>query len=115
LVYDVTKQASLDGLEVWMGDVNNKAEESVIKCVCGNKIDLVEYQEVDLMEGEKFARVKGFSEIFRNIMRVIWGPVPKLGLALKKRLRRLWKGLNLKLGIMSFIERPKLLKLTTLW
>jgi len=58
LVYDITKKKTLEGLEDWMQDVNDKGDKNVIKCVCGNKVDLIEYQEVDLMEGENFARVK---------------------------------------------------------
>ena len=59
LVYDITSQASLDGLDGWYKDLQEKGSEKTSVIVIGNKIDLLDSQEVPIEKGEKFARERG--------------------------------------------------------
>lgn len=63
LVYDVSNRASFEALDYWMeemsNEVSNKAEvDSIVVCVCANKIDL--RRAVDESEGRLWADARGF-------------------------------------------------------
>ena len=79
LVYDIGSKDSFLHLSDWLKDITNINMNEVIFALVGNKIDLAEYREVSLEEGQKFAEEhdfifqetsakngEGFSELFYN-------------------------------------------------
>jgi len=57
LVYDVTDRASFEHIKEWLKEVDIfTSEESVVKCLVGNKIDLDARNMVSRKEGSDFAR-----------------------------------------------------------
>jgi len=57
LVYDVTDRASFEHVKEWLKEVDIfTSEESVVKCLVGNKIDLDARKMVSRQEGSDFAR-----------------------------------------------------------
>ena len=67
LVYDVTNDSSFAGLEDWMKDVHEKADENAVLCVCGNKIDMKDQLEVDLGEARHYAEVSSTLYLIQKI------------------------------------------------
>ena len=59
MVYDVTKEDSLQSAERWIRELTANAEPNIIIMLVGNKIDLVEadatLRQVSKEEGEKLA------------------------------------------------------------
>ena len=49
LVYDITRKDSFEVLKtIWINELKEKVKmDQVVVCMCANKIDLFEYQEVD--------------------------------------------------------------------
>jgi small GTP-binding protein len=56
LVYDITSRKSFENIKFWYNTLNqNTNEENLIYAVVGNKVDLIEFQEVLPEESKKFA------------------------------------------------------------
>ena len=65
LVYDIGSKDSFLHLSDWLKDITNINMNEVIFALVGNKIDLAEYREVSLEEGQKFAEEHDF--IFQEV------------------------------------------------
>ena len=56
LVYDITNQNSFDKLKkFWINDVKENTTSDIILILAGNKVDLIEKEEVDEKDAKKFA------------------------------------------------------------
>ncbi|MHA1785975.1 MAG: GTP-binding protein [Candidatus Helarchaeota archaeon] len=63
-VYDVTRKETLDGIKKWRDDVESVLEGQELKSLLiGNKIDLENQRQVDMMEGKSFADEMGLPYI----------------------------------------------------
>ena len=60
LVYEVTSKESFLHLNDWLNDLTAVKKEDVIFVVVGNKTDLDDRREVNLEEGENFAKEKDY-------------------------------------------------------
>jgi Ras-related protein Rab-5C len=56
LVYDVTSESTLDGLEDWKAEIVDKAPPNVKLIVVGNKVDLGEGRLIRSTAGQKLAK-----------------------------------------------------------
>lgn len=56
-VYDITKRESFDGLQDWIDTVRHSCEENpqLISVIIGNKTDLKDQRQVELVEGQELA------------------------------------------------------------
>jgi len=59
LVYDITKKESLKNLSYWITELKNNGPPNIMLAVVGNKIDLIESEEVTLEEASNFAKETG--------------------------------------------------------
>ncbi|NHI91527.1 MAG: GTP-binding protein [Candidatus Lokiarchaeota archaeon] len=63
-VYDVTNRETLEGVKKWKEDVEETLKGQELKSLLiGNKIDLVNQRQVDMMEGKEFAEQMGLPYI----------------------------------------------------
>lgn len=62
LVYDITRKDSFSNIKkMWIYELKEKVNISnIIICVCSNKIDLYEYQEVNENEVKEFCSENNF-------------------------------------------------------
>ena len=60
LVYDITNKISFRNLKKWFRDSKNFAEESAIKLLVGNKLDLNSERVVEFSEAKVFITKKLF-------------------------------------------------------
>lgn len=56
VVYDITRQKTLEDARQWVKELRNQAPEDVIIAVAGNKADLADLRTVDTREGRHFAQ-----------------------------------------------------------
>jgi len=56
LVYDVTDRKSFDNIRTWMRNIDQHANEQVVKILLGNKCDMSDKRAVSKEEGEKLAQ-----------------------------------------------------------
>jgi len=56
IVYDISNQESFDALAHWVEDARALAGNDVCIVLCGNKSDLVDEREVELLEASRFAQ-----------------------------------------------------------
>jgi len=56
LVFDVTDRMSYENLHTWVNSIHEHADESIIKYLIANKIDLTEERKVTKEEGQKMAQ-----------------------------------------------------------
>lgn len=59
LVYDITKQKSYEGLKSWQKELAERGPKGVQIAIVGNKEDLAESEEVDMIEAKQFAESIG--------------------------------------------------------
>ncbi len=59
LVFDLTDRESFDKLHSWVSNINETAEEDVVKYLVGNKLDLAESRVVNREEALKIAAEYG--------------------------------------------------------
>lgn len=84
LIYDITRQASFLGLKNWMTELRSTAGPNVAIAIVGNKEDLVEREQVNVIEAKQYAEenhaafVKtsaktdhGIQEVFVHLMGLI--------------------------------------------
>lgn len=64
-VYDITDRTSFDDINMWVGEINNNASDTINKMLVGNKLDLVRLRTVSTEQGEILAKEIGvkFAEI----------------------------------------------------
>ena len=55
LLYDITKQQSMDDLTKWLEDLENNANNQVVIVLVGNKCDLENQRTVELEVAQEFA------------------------------------------------------------
>jgi len=55
IVYDVTDSVSFNHLNMWLGEIERSAKDSVSKIIVGNKSDLSSKRVVDYNAGKEFA------------------------------------------------------------
>ena len=55
LVYDITRQESLEGLKSWFDDLKTHGQANVCKVIIGNKMDLISQQEVSHSDAQDMA------------------------------------------------------------
>ena len=76
-VFDITNQASFEGLDYWFDLIHNELGDNIIRGIVGNKRDLIEDQEVDDDLVEQYAEKKGVefkycsafnSSLFKNFL-----------------------------------------------
>ena len=76
-VFDITNQASFEGLDYWFDLIHNELGDNIIRGIVGNKKDLVDDQEVDDDLVEQYAEKKGVefkycsalnSSLFKNFL-----------------------------------------------
>lgn len=58
MVYDITKANSFKVLKDWLEELKNSAPPGIIIAIVGNKIDLIEQQEVDYQDASNYAKVR---------------------------------------------------------
>ena len=58
IVYDITNRASFEKSKVWMKEVENYVDHSVLIVLVGNKSDLYTKREIQYFEGHKLAEEK---------------------------------------------------------
>jgi len=56
LVYDVTDKDSFSNIRVWMRNIDQHANEAVVKVLLGNKMDMPEKKLVKYEEGAALAK-----------------------------------------------------------
>jgi len=120
LVYDVTKPKSFESMENWASQLRQYADENIVVCVVGNKIDLPT-REVSTVEGERFARGNGFfymetsaldgtgvESAFRQVMKKIYEIVDSRQQARKKTVRAgsIGQTRSIKLGEADPVAKP---------
>jgi len=59
IVYDVTDSVSFNHLNMWLGEIERSAKDSVSKIIVGNKSDLSSKRVVDFNSGKEFAEKLG--------------------------------------------------------
>ena len=59
-VYDVKSPASLSGLEGWISEFRENADESAMVFIVANKADLVDVDSADFDEGREWAEMNGW-------------------------------------------------------
>jgi Rab family protein len=59
VVFDVTSTDSYNSVDYWIQELKANVEESIVICVCGNKIDLEENRVVDSLVASGSAVEKG--------------------------------------------------------
>ena len=55
IVYDIANRKSVEGINDWLKELNEKAPKDILTFYVANKSDMVEKEEVKLEEGRKFA------------------------------------------------------------
>jgi Rab family protein len=65
VVFDVTVAESYNSVDYWIQELKSNVDESIVICVCGNKIDLEETRVVDSVTASGTALEKGvlYSEV----------------------------------------------------
>eukprot|EP00826_Nyctotherus_ovalis_P059687 TRINITY_DN8323_c0_g1_i3.p1 TRINITY_DN8323_c0_g1~~TRINITY_DN8323_c0_g1_i3.p1 ORF type:complete len:200 (-),score=59.12 TRINITY_DN8323_c0_g1_i3:20-619(-) len=56
IVYDVSSAATLDGAKLWLKEVRERVDPETVIVLVGNKVDLIENEEVDTKLVDEFAR-----------------------------------------------------------
>ena len=56
LVYDATNRKSFDELNYWIEEINKHASKNVLLTIAGNKSDLIDDEEVDVLTAKEFAK-----------------------------------------------------------
>ena len=56
LAYDVTNRETYNKLNVWLQNINEKADANVVKFLVANKIDLVDDRVINTDEGKAIAK-----------------------------------------------------------
>jgi len=64
LVYDVTKKASFDALDMWLRETSRHGGENLPVYVVGNKTDLDKKRTVPKAEAEKWVKTRMFAGYF---------------------------------------------------
>ena len=59
ITYDLTQQATFDGVANWIESINENAAVDVFKILVGNKVDLEDDRQVSKDHAQKFADKKG--------------------------------------------------------
>ncbi|VDO93759.1 unnamed protein product [Soboliphyme baturini] len=60
LVYDVASQPTFDFLPDWLAEIEQYANQNVLKILVGNKCDKTEEREIPVAIGQEFAQRNGF-------------------------------------------------------
>ncbi|XP_069062736.1 ras-related protein Rab-43 [Pleurodeles waltl] len=55
IAYDITKRGTFNSIPHWIDDVRKYAGSNIVQLVIGNKLDLGEFREVQLIEAEAMA------------------------------------------------------------
>ena len=55
-VYDITDKASFDSVSDWLNEAQRHADQSAVKLVVGNKVDLNDARQVTQNEGAQYAK-----------------------------------------------------------
>lgn len=84
LVYDITKQISFLGLQKWMSEIRSTCGEHIAIAMVGNKEDLIEREEVDVIVAKRYAAENyaaflktsaktdyGIEEVFSELMKLV--------------------------------------------
>lgn len=64
LVYDITKKATFENIkEIWLEELRQNADETIVVALVGNKKDLSHIRDVSTEEGQEFARMNSLTFI----------------------------------------------------
>ena len=63
VVYDITKRESFRNLNYWLSQIEQYANNNILKLLIGNKCDLESKREVSFQEGKEFAEKNGMKFI----------------------------------------------------
>jgi Ras-related protein Rab-22 len=55
IVYDITRSSSFQTLKNWVRELQQLGPENIVIAICGNKCDLEDKREVDMMEAKSYA------------------------------------------------------------
>jgi GTPase SAR1 family protein len=70
LVYDITNKISFQNLRKWFTNLENFADESAIKILVGNKLDLNSERVVEFDEAKVFITKKLFSSYLSFLFKI---------------------------------------------
>jgi Ras-related protein Rab-2A len=59
LVYDVSRRQTFENVQNWLNDIREQADENIVICLVGNKLDLVDNRQVTSEEASQWAKENG--------------------------------------------------------